>query len=220
MTTNKKVLDFIQETQALCQPERIVWIDGSEEQLEALRKQAVEENILIKLNQEKLPGCYLHRTTVNDVARVEGRTFICSKVKEDSAPINNWMETHRLLWERGIQCDIVSPRADLSRYKLVFAPMLYLTDKPVIENLTAYVAQGGTLWATYMLGTVNETDLCWLGGIPAEELKDVFGIEAEEIDTLRRCCRQPAEVHWHEQLLQTFRCQERSGRGWQEFQQK
>ena len=93
MTTNKKVLDFIQETKALCQPDQIVWIDGSEEQLEALRKQAVEENILIKLNQEKLPGCYLHRTTVNDVARVEGRTFICSKKKEDSAPINNWMET-------------------------------------------------------------------------------------------------------------------------------
>ncbi len=93
MTTNKKVLDFIQETKELCTPEQIVWIDGSEEQLEALRKQAVEEKILIKLNQEKLPGCYLHRTTVNDVARVEGRTFICSKNKEDSAPINNWMET-------------------------------------------------------------------------------------------------------------------------------
>ena len=93
MTTNKKVLDFIKETQELCNPEKIVWIDGSEEQLDALRAQAVEEKILIKLNQEKLPGCYLHRTTVNDVARVEGRTFICSKVKEDSAPINNWMET-------------------------------------------------------------------------------------------------------------------------------
>ena len=93
MTTNKKVLAFVQETKELCQPDNIVWIDGSEEQLEALRKQAVEENILIKLNQEKLPGCYLHRTTVNDVARVEGRTFICSKNKEDSAPINNWMET-------------------------------------------------------------------------------------------------------------------------------
>ena len=93
MTTNKKVLDFIQETKELCQPAEIVWIDGSEEQLEALRKQACDEKILIKLNQEKLPGCYLHRTTVNDVARVEGRTFICSKVKEDSAPINNWMET-------------------------------------------------------------------------------------------------------------------------------
>ena len=93
MTTNKKVLAFVQETKDLCQPDQIVWIDGSEEQLEAFRQQAVEENILIKLNQEKLPGCYLHRTTVNDVARVEGRTFICSKKKEDSAPINNWMET-------------------------------------------------------------------------------------------------------------------------------
>ena len=93
LTNNKKVLDFINETKALCQPDEIVWIDGSEAQLEALRAQAVEEKILIKLNQDKLPGCYLHRTTVNDVARVEGRTFICSKNKEDSAPINNWMET-------------------------------------------------------------------------------------------------------------------------------
>ena len=93
LTNNKKVLDFVNETKALCQPDNIVWIDGSEEQLNALRAQAVEEKILIKLNQEKLPGCYLHRTTVNDVARVEGRTFICSKNKEDSAPINNWMET-------------------------------------------------------------------------------------------------------------------------------
>ena len=89
MTTNKKVLSFIEETKALCQPDQIVWIDGSEEQLEALRAQAVEENILIKLNQEKLPGCYLHRTTVNDVARVEGRTFICSKKKEDSGNVND-----------------------------------------------------------------------------------------------------------------------------------
>ena len=93
MTTNKKVLDFIEQSRQLCQPDKIVWIDGSEEQLDALRAQAVEEKILIKLNQEKLPGCYLHRTTVNDVARVEGRTFICSKNKDDSAPINNWMET-------------------------------------------------------------------------------------------------------------------------------
>ena len=93
MTNNKKVLAFIEETKALCNPDNIVWIDGSEAQLEALREQAVNEGILIKLNQEKLPGCYLHRTTQNDVARVEGRTFICSKCKEDSSPINNWMET-------------------------------------------------------------------------------------------------------------------------------
>ena len=97
MTNNKKVLDFVKETEKLCRPSSVVWIDGSEEQLDELREQAVREKILIKLNQEKLPGCYLHRTTVNDVARVEGRTFICSKNKDDSAPINNWMETGEAL---------------------------------------------------------------------------------------------------------------------------
>lgn len=97
MTNNKKVLAFIEETKALCNPKEVVWIDGSEEQLASLREQAVKENIMIKLNEEKLPGCYLHRTCVNDVARVEGRTFICSKVKEDSSPINNWMETDEAL---------------------------------------------------------------------------------------------------------------------------
>ena len=97
MTDNKKVLEFIEYAKNLCSPDSIVWVDGTEEQLEAFRAQAVEEKILIKLNQEKLPGCYLHRTTVNDVARVEGRTFICSKNKEDSSPINNWMETSEAL---------------------------------------------------------------------------------------------------------------------------
>ncbi len=97
MYISKKLESFVNEYAALCKPDKIVYIDGSEEQLESLRKQAVDEKILIKLNQEKLPGCYLHRTEVNDVARVEGRTFICSKNKEDSAPINNWMETTEAL---------------------------------------------------------------------------------------------------------------------------
>ncbi len=90
---NRKLAAFIEEAKELCQPDKVVFIDGGEAQLESLREQAVKEKILIKLNQDKLPGCYLHRTTVNDVARVEGRTFICSKNKDDSAPINNWMET-------------------------------------------------------------------------------------------------------------------------------
>ena len=111
MTTNKKLLAFIEEAKTLCAPEQVVWIDGSEAQLEKLRKQAVDEKILIKLNQEKLPDCYLHRTTVNDVARVEGRTFICSKNKDDSAPINNWMETeeaYKLL--KGLFKDVMKGR--------------------------------------------------------------------------------------------------------------
>lgn len=92
MTQNQQLLNWIDEMKALTQPDKIVWIDGSEEQLEALRKQAVESGELIKLNQQKLPGCYLHRSAVNDVARVEHRTFICSRSKEDAGPTNNWMD--------------------------------------------------------------------------------------------------------------------------------
>lgn len=90
-TENKYILEWIEEAVALCQPERIVWIDGNEEQAELLRKEACESGEMIKLNEEKLPGCYLHRTAINDVARVEGRTFICTKIKEDAGNINNWM---------------------------------------------------------------------------------------------------------------------------------
>ena len=92
MTNNKQVLKFVNESAELCQPDKIVWITGEEAQLEELRKEALSTGELIKLNEEKLPGCYLHRSDVNDVARVEGRTFICCKNKEDAGPINNWMD--------------------------------------------------------------------------------------------------------------------------------
>jgi len=91
---------------------------------------------------------------------------------------------HRVFWERGIDCDIVSPKVDLTGYALVVAPMLYLTDAETVANLKAYVSGGGTLYGTYMMGTVDGDDLCWLGGIPGGGLREVFGIEAEEIDTL------------------------------------
>ena len=91
MTNNKSVLAWLDEMKSLLTPDEVVWIDGSEEQLEALRAEACQTGELIKLNEEKLPGCYLHRTAVNDVARVEGRTFICSKNEEDAGPTNNWM---------------------------------------------------------------------------------------------------------------------------------
>ena len=92
MTENRKVLKFIDESAALCQPDNIVWIDGSKEQRDALRAEACASGELIKLNEDLLPECFLHRTAVNDVARVEDRTFICCKNKEDAGPINNWMD--------------------------------------------------------------------------------------------------------------------------------
>ena len=89
---NEKVLRFIDESAALCNPDRIVLIDGSKEQRDALRAEACSTGELIKLNEDLLPECYLHRTAVNDVARVEDRTFICCRSKDDAGPINNWMD--------------------------------------------------------------------------------------------------------------------------------
>ncbi len=91
MTTNKYVNEWIKEMAELTCPDKIVWIDGSDEQREALREEACATSEMYKLNQDKLPGCYLHRTAINDVARVENRTFICTETKEEAGPLNNWM---------------------------------------------------------------------------------------------------------------------------------
>lgn len=90
LTNNKNVLNWVEEMVALTKPDQVVWIDGSKEQLDEIRKLSVESGEMIKLNEEKLPNCYLHRTEPNDVARVEHRTFICSRNKEDAGPTNNW----------------------------------------------------------------------------------------------------------------------------------
>ncbi len=91
LTENTAILNWIDEMAAMTQPDQIVWIDGSQAQLNALRAEAVASGELEKLSEEKLPGCYLHRTAVNDVARVEDRTYICSRRQEDAGPTNNWM---------------------------------------------------------------------------------------------------------------------------------
>ena len=102
LTSNKSVLSWIDEKVELVKPDKIVWIDGSQEQIEELRATACSTGELIKLNQELLPDCYLHRTAVNDVARVEGRTFICAPSKEEAGPTNNWMdpaEAYEMLYD-------------------------------------------------------------------------------------------------------------------------
>ncbi len=91
VTKNRFVNAWIADMAAMVDPSEIILIDGSEAQADLLRKQAVASGELEKLNEEKLPNCYLHRTAVNDVARVEGRTFICTGKKEDAGNINNWM---------------------------------------------------------------------------------------------------------------------------------
>lgn len=101
LTKNKNVLAWVDEMVALCKPDKVVWIDGSKEQLDALTEEVTSLpddswDKMYKLNDEKLPGCLYHRTRENDVARVEGRTFICSKTKEGAGPTNNWMDPNEM----------------------------------------------------------------------------------------------------------------------------
>jgi phosphoenolpyruvate carboxykinase (GTP) len=92
LTNNATINNWVEEMRKLTKPSRVVWIDGSEKQLADLRAESCSNGEIIELNQEKLPGCYLHRTAVNDVARVEHRTFICTPTKEDAGNTNNWMD--------------------------------------------------------------------------------------------------------------------------------
>jgi len=92
LTNNPNVLKWIEEMTALTKPDKVVWIDGSKEQLDALTAEAISTGEMRKLNEQKFPGCLYHRTKPNDVARVEDRTFICSRKKENAGPTNNWMD--------------------------------------------------------------------------------------------------------------------------------
>ena len=91
MTNNAALQQWIREAAELTQPDDVVWCDGSEEERRRLEKQAFSTGELIELDQDKLPGCVYHRTAINDVARTEDLTFICTRRREDAGPTNNWM---------------------------------------------------------------------------------------------------------------------------------
>ncbi len=96
MTKNPTVLAWLDDMKKLLNPDHVVWITGEEDQLNGLRDEAVRTGEMIKLNEEKLPGCFLHRTKPNDVARVENRTFICSRAQENAGPTNNWCDPQEM----------------------------------------------------------------------------------------------------------------------------
>ena len=168
MTTNKTVLAWLEEMKALVNPDEVVFIDGSEEQIESLRAEAVATGELEKLNEELLPDCYLHRTKVNDVARVEGRTFICSREKENAGPTNNWMdpkEAYEMLY--GIAKDSYKGR---TMYVIPFSmgpigsPLakigVEITDSIyVVLNMVIMTRVGNAVWDA--LGDSND----WVRGL-------------------------------------------------------
>ena len=89
--SNTHVQKWVKDVAALCQPDEVFWCDGSEEEKVELTRIAFKCGDLIPLNQEKLPGCYLHRSALNDVARTENLTFVCTATQEEAGPNNNWM---------------------------------------------------------------------------------------------------------------------------------
>jgi len=89
---NKQLQTFVDSAAAIAKPQKIEWITGEKAQLDALTEIALKSGELIRLNEELLPNCYLHRSAINDVARVEGRTFICCRDEKDAGPTNNWMD--------------------------------------------------------------------------------------------------------------------------------
>jgi len=91
VTSNPQGQKWVKDVAALCQPDEVFWCDGSEEEKEELTRIAFKCGDLIPLNQEKLPGCYLHRSALNDVARTENLTFVCTPTQEEAGPNNNWM---------------------------------------------------------------------------------------------------------------------------------
>jgi phosphoenolpyruvate carboxykinase (GTP) len=88
---NIHIQQWVKQVAAMCQPDDVYWCDGSEDEKERLTQVALQCGDLIALNQKKLPGCYLHRSALNDVARTENLTFVCTEKQEDAGPNNNWM---------------------------------------------------------------------------------------------------------------------------------
>ena len=90
MTNNSKLLSWVQEAVELCQPDDVYWCNGSQEENDRLCEELVQKGTFVRLDPDKRPGSYLARSNPADVARVEGRTYICAKTPAEAGPTNNW----------------------------------------------------------------------------------------------------------------------------------
>ena len=158
---------WVEEMLKLLRPAEVVWCDGSDAQQEAFYERGLAEGVFIRLNQEKLPGCYLHRSHPNDVARTEQSTFICTPDEDNVGPTNNWMkdrDAYAMLRERFDGC-----MAGRTCYVIPFvmgpigSPLakvgVQLTDSVyVAANMKIMTRMGDVAWK--QLGDSNEFTRC------------------------------------------------------------
>jgi len=183
-TSNKKLTDWVNKMAGLCRPDSVVWIDGSSEQLKLLEKEALGTGELIELNQNKLPGCFLHRTAPDDVARTEHLTFICTRKKHDAGPNNNWM----------------SPRAAYAKARAIF--------KGAMSGRTMYVIpfSMGPIGSPFSKIGVELTDSRYVVlnmNIMTRIGNDVLR-QLEKEDNFTRCLHSKADLNINRRLILQF----------------
>ena len=168
----------------LCKPDDIVWIDGSEEQKHLLENEAITNKEIIALNQEVLPGCFLHRTARDDVARTEHLTFICTKRKRDAGPTNNWM----------------SPGVAYRKAKAIF--------KDAMAGRTMYVIpfSMGPVGSSFSKIGVELTDSRYvvLNMLIMTRVGDAVLRQVEKDDTFTKCLHSMAQLDINKRLILHF----------------
>jgi phosphoenolpyruvate carboxykinase (GTP) len=162
-TVNPHLAKWVNEMAALCKPDRVVWIDGSDEEKRRLTEESVKAQVLTPLDQQKLPGCYLHRSNPNDVARVEQLTFICTPTKEEAGPTNNWMAPKDAYDKLGKLFDGSMKGKTMYVVPYIMGPAgspmskvgIEITDSPyVVLNMRIMTRMGNI--ALHMLGDSND----------------------------------------------------------------
>jgi len=183
-THNKKLIDWVNKIARMCQPDEIAWIDGSEAQREALERESAASGEIIYLNQEKLPGCFLHRTAIDDVARTEHLTFICTKRKRDAGPNNNWM----------------SPKAAYKRARAIF--------KGAMRGRTMYVIpfSMGPVGSPFGKIGVELTDSRYvvLNMLIMTRAGEAVLRQLEKEDAFTKCLHSKAELDINKRLILHF----------------
>ena len=162
LSENTHLLRWVDKMVALCKPDRVHWVDGSQEEYDALCARMVEDGTFIRLNQKLWPGCYYARSDASDVARVEDRTFICSLSKEAAGPTNNWENPYEM--RKKLRSLFAGCMAGRTLYVLPFSmgpvggPMsqigVQLTDSPyVVVNMRIMARIGLPVYAEIDKGT-------------------------------------------------------------------